>query len=184
MKTINDGTRTLFESVLVPEIIVALEDFKKTEHHDNFVIIGGIALSYYVKPRNTQDIDVLILSDVMIPDTIPGFKKNRAHAFENQKTGVELEIVTPEYVGMPINVVKHIIDTSVVKDDLRIASPSGLVASKLFRLSAQDVADIIALINSCEIDLSGFGLPQDKLEKYIGLIDAAEKEKNIPPLGD
>jgi hypothetical protein len=46
----NDGTRTLEESTLAPELIVALKDWKAGTDHAP-LLIGGLALSYHVKPR-------------------------------------------------------------------------------------------------------------------------------------
>jgi hypothetical protein len=48
----NDGTRTLFESVMSPEIIAALKDWVKA--NAGGILIGGLAISHYVKPRMTQ----------------------------------------------------------------------------------------------------------------------------------
>ena len=57
MRSINDGTRTLFESVMMPNIITALRDWGKVQAGG--VLIGALALSYYARPRMTQDVDFL-----------------------------------------------------------------------------------------------------------------------------
>ena len=58
-----------------------------------------------------------------------------------------------------------------------LSTPSGIVAMKLFRYSMMDRADIVNLINYETIDLSGFGLSQDKIDKFLALIPEAEAEK-------
>lgn len=173
----NDGTRTLFESVMAPEVIRALHDWQANGGRG--VVIGGVALSYYAKPRYTQDVDVLLMTDSEIPAVVNGFSHNRIHAFEHKRTGVEVEIVTPEHVAPNLSpeTVKKVIETATISDGIRIASPSGIIALKLARFSAQDKADMIALIKSGQpIDISGFCLPQDQIQKFIGIMHDAEDE--------
>ena len=180
MQKPNDGMRTLFESVMSESIIKALEDLNKSTI--DFVLIGGLAVSYYLKPRTTQDIDIMLSADANIPPTIDGFKKTRGHAFQHNDTHVEVEIITPEFVGLPKEIVEKIISTARISNGIKVASPSGLVASKLFRFSLQDKADIVGLMNREKIDLQGFHLPMDKLDRYAGLLADAENEKNIRDL--
>lgn len=173
----NDGSRSLFESVMAPEVIRALQDWQANGGRG--VVIGGVALSYYAKPRYTQDVDVLLMTDSEIPDNVDGFRHNRQHAFEHKATGVEVEIVTPEHVApkLTVETAKKVIETSIVSNGINIASASGIVALKLVRASAQDKADIIALIKTGQIiDISGFNLSQDQIQKYVGLIEDAESE--------
>ena len=51
---VNNGKRTLIESILVPEVAKAILDWQN-EVPNVGVLIGGLALSYYVKPRSTID---------------------------------------------------------------------------------------------------------------------------------
>jgi hypothetical protein len=163
--TANDGTRNLFQSILVPEVALALKDWIKVEGLHG-VLIGGLALSYYVKPRVTQDIDILFLDRTHIPDIIPGFKRHRPGAFEHKRTGVEIEVLSPASINMPLNVAKRIEATALNLDGIRIASPSGLVASKLGRFSRRDQADIEDLLHVKTINLDGFGLSSQQLDKF------------------
>ena len=94
MRHINDSehTRTLFESVMMPEVVMALQDWIRGGAHG--VLIGGAALSYHVRPRFTQDLDVLFLQASDIPAQISGFKRTRPSAFQHNKTHVEVEVVS------------------------------------------------------------------------------------------
>ena len=147
----NDGTRTLIESIIVPEICSALNDIKYNKL-ENYCIIGGLALSYYVKPRMTIDIDILFLDLSDIPDRLNNFKKHRKSAFQ--------------FIDIPYDIAKKIIKSSNKVEDFNIASPSGLVVSKLFRFSRQDQADIENLIIECDIDISEYNLSEIEVEKY------------------
>jgi len=170
MNSINDGTRTLNESIIAPEVLDALNDWKKYQPLQG-VLIGGIALSFYVKPRYTTDADFLFLSLDEIPEKIQNFKRHRKSAFEHKKTGVEIEVLTPTHIKVPENVAKIIIETSIEIENIKVASPSGIVASKLFRFSLQDKADIASLLKSYEIDLSSFNIPQKESDIFSNFLN-------------
>lgn len=161
----NDGTRTLFESIVVPEVLAAFNDWKKNVPIDN-VLIGGLALSFYVKPRTTMDVDLLFLSREQIPASAPEFKRTRPSAFQHNQTHVEIEVLSPETINKRPELVKKVFDTANVSDNIKIASPSGLVALKLGRFSYQDMADIEALINAGQVNLDDWPLTDLERERY------------------
>lgn len=162
---VNDGNRTLMESILIKEVGLALDDWNLNNNND-CVLIGGLALSYYIKPRTTTDIDVLFLKSENIPSSVKNFKKHRNLAFQHNLTHVEVETVTPKSINLSINIAQAVFNTAIIKDNIKIASPSGLVALKLNRFNRQDQADIENLIKYTSIDLTPFNLPLDMLNKY------------------
>lgn len=163
MNHMNDGTRSLYESVMAPEVILALDDWKKYSEC-NCVLIGATAMSYYVKPRYTSDVDVLFSTKDDIPKEVYNFKKHRTSAFQHNKTHVEVEVITPELINVSPDFIKKIFDTAVIDldSDIKIASPEGLVALKLGRFNFFDQGDIQNLKRYKTIDLSYFDL-NDKL---------------------
>jgi hypothetical protein len=173
----NDGTRTLMESIIVPEISSALNDLKYNKLK-NYCIIGGLALSYYVKPRMTIDIDILFLDILDIPNELINFKKHRKSAFQHNVTHVEVETLSPGFIDIPNDIAKKIIETSTIVDNFNIASPSGLVVSKLFRFSRQDQADIENLIIECDVDISDYNLTDKEIEKYERIIKELPKNES------
>lgn len=168
----NDGTRTLFESILVPEVEKAFKDWKKHASDAKCVLIGGCALGYYIKPRVTTDSDLLFMTANEIPLFVETFKRIRPGAFMHKETNVEIEVLVPESINMPVEIAQAIYDHAKIEDGIRIASPSGLVASKLSRFKLQDQADIQALHELGNIDLSPYPLPQSWIEKYDNLVKA------------
>ena len=170
----NDGTRTLFESIAYPEVQYTLNDWKDLEV-DKCVLIGGIALSYYVKPRTTEDIDLLFLSEDDIPEPLVGFKRTRKGAFQHNKYQVEVVVVTPSFINMRMDMAQKIFNTSVISDGMRVASPSGLIASKLGRFNRQDQADIDNLLSSQVIDMSVFNLTKVEIERFNSIKDDLQK---------
>jgi hypothetical protein len=67
-----------------------------------------------------------------------------------------------------------------MSDGVRVASESGLVVIKLFRLSRQDEADIVALIKTDRVDVSGFPLPAEKMAAFRMLVEAAATDTHPP----
>jgi hypothetical protein len=175
MNNVNNGNRTLFESIIMPEIVSALNDWINNCQY-NYVLIGGLALSYYVRPRSTTDVDVLFLNSNDLPKKVSKFKKHRELAFQHNITHVEIETVIPESINLPIDIAQKIFDTAIIKDNIKIASPSGLIAMKLFRFSRMDQADIENLILNTVIDLTPFNIPLQLLKKYNKIKKSIRKE--------
>lgn len=172
MQHVNDGTRALLESILAPEVQQAMQDWIAGTKGIDAVLIGGLALSYYMKPRYTSDGDFLFLNESAIPESVNGFKRTRKHAFEHKKTGVEIEVITPQYINMDPALAKAIFDTAVKHDGTRVASPSGIIAAKLGRFKPRDQADILELHEHQKIDLTSFPLSDELIARYNKLIEA------------
>lgn len=171
----NNGFRTLFESIIPNEVIIALKDWKDNCINKNYVIIGGVALSYYTKPRYTEDIDLAFLSYDEIPNDVFKFRRNREHSFEHIKTGVEIELLTSKHLDRSYNFFKVIFENSKESDGIKIASPESLIALKLRRFSNTDQNDITELYKYCvennlEIDLKKYELSNTEYDNYNKLI--------------
>ena len=166
--TSNDGSRSILESILYPEVALAFDDWK-IFNIKNCVLIGGIALSFYVKPRTTQDVDILFIERDDIPDSLNKFKRTRLGAFQHNKTHVEIEVLVPESINTSKELVNKVFDTSINVDGINVASPSGLVALKLGRFNRQDQADIENLLSCCEIDLTCFNLSDELMTKFLSI---------------
>lgn len=158
--------RTLLESVLIPEVESALNSWKNNTSNisDKWMLIGGTMIGYYVRPRMTTDVDIIFMEEEDIPSKVTGFKRNRAHAFTHNQTQVEVEVLTAAYLKIPKETVNHAFKTSSISEGVRVPSVEGLVALKICRANFQDLADIENLCSHYEINLSGWPLPQDKLE--------------------
>jgi hypothetical protein len=171
MNDTNKGNRSLYESVFSQEVLSALTDWERYYIENEGVLIGGLALSFYVKPRMTFDIDVLFLHKKYIPSEVTRFKKHRTGAFQHNITHVEVEVLSPETINTEQHIVDTIFKTSVEIDGFRIASPNGIIALKLGRFSYQDRADIFALKsylkeNNEEVNLSIFNLSDELLKRF------------------
>ena len=182
-KWLNDGLRTLNESIIYPEVEQALKDWKNNCKADS-VLIGGLAYSYYCKPRSTQDVDLLFLSFDEIPSNVEGFKRTRDHAFLHKDTHVEVEVLDPEFLKLDKRLVQLIFDEAWTNDKIKIASPKGIICLKLNRYSLKDQSDIDDLLKYCvrlniNLDFDKYNLNNhqlDNLNKSLNNLNLQESE--------
>lgn len=156
---------------IIPEVQHALVEWiKATTPSKRGVLIGGLAMSFYAKPRTTDDVDLLFLEPSDIPEEVPGFKRYRAGAFQENATHVEVEVTTPySFENLPIAVVRKVLSTAVEFDGLKVASREGMIALKL--CSAQvpkrrfkDMADVASLLDgNLNLSMTAWSLGADAL---------------------
>ncbi len=96
--------------------------------------------------------------------------------FRHRPTRIEVRAFTPDRARAPLATAEKVVATATMSDGIAVASPSGLVALRLFRLSLQAKADIVALIKTGRVELNGFSLPEDKLAEYAELVIAARHD--------
>ena len=137
---------------MMPEVISALTDWSTAGAGG--VLIGTAALSFHVRPRMAQELEFLVLDDAAIPGAVLGFDRIGPMLLRHCATGVEVNVVTPVAISVPIEVAEEVARAAIVSDGVQVASESAIVMLKLFRQSRQDEADIIALIKTGRVDLS------------------------------
>jgi len=140
------------------KLIAALD-----EQQIDYALCGGIAMAVYDHPRATVDIDLLILTESLdgvmaiakaLEYTIRGLEMtfsneaieirrvSKIHSETGQVLSLDLLLVTPEIRG--------VWDSRVQADweggTLSVVSREGLIRLKNMRGSAQDKADISALM--------------------------------------
>ncbi len=176
LNIVNDAahSRSLFESIMMPELISALRDW--TEAAGGGVLVGTAALSFHVRPRMSHDIDFLFIDDADIPTAIPGFSRISPVRLRHNRTGVEVTVVTPDAIQIPLEVAEEVDRMAIVSDGVRVVSESGLVALKLFRRSRQDEADIVASVKTDRVDLSTFPLSAERMAAFRELVEAAKTD--------
>ena len=160
-KTPNDGSRSLFESILNTPIKQALKDWTKFSNSKG-ILIGGSAVSFWVKPRMTHDLDILFVSDEEIPSYVESFKKTRPHCFLHKETHIEVEVLSPKYLKLPSGWYSIILKTAKESNGILIADKAALIALKLLRASYQDKHDIQELLSLGNIDLTAYKLSNDQ----------------------
>lgn len=166
---------TINHVAILPEVQHALAKWIQvtTQGYNPGVLIGGLAMSFYAKPRTTEDVDLLYLHSTDIPheDSVPGFKRYRKGAFRENSTHVDIEVTTPEsFVDLPVHVAQKVVKTAVKYDGVSVASREGMIALKLCsafapKRKSKDSADIVQLLQGhLDLSMSHWGLEPKHLE--------------------
>lgn len=161
------------------EVDNAFKDWTNRTKGINQVLIGGMAMvNYGIEDRTTTDIDFIFLTLDEIPNDVQGFKKTRSSAFQHNRTHVEIEVLLPKFLDLPIEFVEKVFETAYDKGSFKIASPSAIVALKLGRFNERDIKDIKNLIKNFEVDITIFEeyLSEEEKENYKIVLEEIKKE--------
>lgn len=175
MKIFNDFcnlqkfTRTIIASA--PDFSDIINDLKKLDC--KYVICGGLALSAYSIVRNTDDIDILVKSEENIEDVKSqlgsDYKQVRPHAFMHKKTGIEIEVLTPEFIKYPY--AENFVDRSNYVGNIKIVSLPDLISMKLKAFRNQDKADIESIIKKNNINTLRGSIDPDMVGRLDTIIN-------------
>lgn len=170
-------------AIVNDQVKKAFNDFASLVKNENYYsIIGGLAISKYNEPRTTADIDIIVkdeMVNVELGNVLKSkFKRIRLHAIEHKQTGVELEILTPNFLNTDKTLINKAINSSENDNGINVVNIKYLIALKLKRAidtknlkSHQDKFDIINLINNYgEQDLSDLNMESKELELYKELL--------------
>ena len=151
---------------LVPEVGHALAAWLESNPEtQRGVLIGGLAVSLYAKPRYTEDVDMLFLIGRDIPNEVAGFKRTRGHAFEEKKYQVEVEVTTADQINLPMQVAHKVFETAHKIGTLSVVSIDGLIVLKLFGSLApkrrhKDLGDIQRILDEHPtVSIDGWPIP-------------------------
>lgn len=154
-----------------------------------WALIGGLAVGFRSEPRGTQDVDLLIVGDLeAVASALVAsgrFKRTRLHAVEHRDTGIEVEMLTHDFVGQPESLVAAAYADSemvpVADFELPVVRPRYLIALKLKRALGRDRkamldrADIMGLLqHHGPQDLSDLPLTREQIALYEQLMLDAE----------
>lgn len=184
------AVRSLSEGAAEGDMFIrVLRDVVAATEGKGWALIGGLAVGFRSEPRGTQDVDLLIVGDlesVAASMTRCGlFKRTRPHAMEHRETGIEVEILTHDFVGQPESLVAAACRDSewvqVTDFQIPVARPKYLIALKLKRAlgrgmkATQDRADILRLLKyHGPQDLSDLPLDEKQIALYEQLLLDAE----------
>lgn len=141
------------------------------------VLVGSLAMSFYMQPRYTENVNLLFMSEDNIPVTVEGFKRTHTRAFVNRKHGVEVEIVTPSLIGIPESLAARIVAHAKSVSGILIARLEGLVAMKLHSKCMKDHADIVEVLKVYpNLSLEGWPISSKHRNLFDQLANRAKKE--------
>lgn len=181
--------KSINSAIFNDDVRKAFRDFVKLNKVKDVMVVGGLAVGVYSTARNTQDVDVIVLSEKTIDEIYESvkdkFKKTRPHSLEHRSLGVEIEILTPEFINYSKDVVEAALKNAEIHEvdgrEIKVVSAKYLIVLKLKRAAAnitKSHMDKFDITNISEIygkfDLSDLDLPENELKLY----DELTKELN------
>ncbi len=136
---------------------------------DDYALIGGLALSAWVRPRTTQDMDFIIaVSEKMTWQHIISVIENRLNKKVavhkgTQRTNIkdklsfvsghmEVDVISTRGFGLAAEAIKHAVVATIFGLDVRVITPEYLILLKLLPFGEQDVVDIRSLLKKADKD--------------------------------
>jgi hypothetical protein len=146
------------------ELVQALDRFSL-----RYALIGGVATGYRSRPRFTQDLDFLLEVPQQVLPTLLEDLAARGFSFDTETairewtqehlTVLSFRGVRIDWLKALLPVYQHVIDQARpetwLSSTIRIASPEGLILTKLLAFRTQDQVDIENLLaaNRGQLDL-------------------------------
>jgi len=144
------------------------DELKKEGLIADYALIGGLALSAWVEPRTTKDVDlVVVISKNLIWQDIASLIKTRLGKKVilqkgNKRTTiqeklsfmmghVEVDLISTKGFQLAAEAVEDAVSAKVFDKSVKVASPEYLILLKLLPLSLQDEVDISALLKKTDL---------------------------------
>jgi hypothetical protein len=144
--------------------ITFFNEMQKEGHITDYALIGGLALSSWVRPRTTRDVDLLVTvskklnwSDVASHVEARLNKKvilqrgTRRTAIQERLGQVEVDVIGTKDFELAAEAIEHAVPVQIFDKNIKVASPEYLILLKLLPLSSQDEIDIRALMKKADI---------------------------------
>jgi hypothetical protein len=149
------------------KIIVFFNEIKNEDIIEDYALIGGLALSAWVKPRTTKDIDlVVVVSKKMKWTDIASIIETRLHKKVvvqkgTQRTNIkeklsfisgqiEVDIISTKGFDLADEAIRNAVIADIFGNHVKVVTPEYLILLKLLPLSNQDIVDIKALIKKAD----------------------------------
>ena len=135
---------------------------------EDYALIGGLALSAWVRPRTTRDVDlvVIISKKINLDDLISIIqtrlqKKVSVHKATKRMTIQEkfsfmsghilVDIIGTGGFDLAADAIKNAVIADVFGKSIKVATPEYLILLKLLPLSSQDIIDIKELAKKADM---------------------------------
>lgn len=178
------------------QTISFFDEIKKEGLINDYALRGGLALSAWVRPRTTQDIDfVVALSGKITWRGIVSVIENRLHKRVAVHKGtkstnikdklsfiagsMEVDAISTKGFLLAAEAMKHAVVAKIFGMDVRVVTPEYLILLKLLPLGEQDVLDIKARLKKTDKTML-FSLAE-KNHLLIKLESVVLKNKRLPP---
>lgn len=170
------------------KILVFLQTLKDELIIKDYSLVGGLALSAWIEPRTTRDVDLVIsVAPGLVFSDLKSIVENRLEKRTHQPTMTAMtqirEMFTYAEGDMQVDMIsaggfalaEEALDNAVVVTVLgrhvKVATPEYLIALKLLPFEDQDLVDIKRLLNIADVEkvreIAGRHMLTPGLEKVL-----------------
>jgi len=182
-----DDVRMLFKEASGLPISDTVKDLGKLLGNKiQWGLCGGLAVGVYARPRGTDDVDIVLSNESVLTYVYallsPSFRRAQDHLMVHKRTGVAVDLVTPEFVKIDPEIVTQALATtnkeSYGEISIPVVSKEGLVAMKLNRGKYLDLADIESIVKAGgNLDMSKFPLTENQRKVLEKIQNDVSNEK-------
>ncbi len=175
--------------------IAFFNELKKENLIKDYALIGGLALSAWVEPRTTKDIDlIVVISPEITWKDISSLIETRLHKKVAVQKGsrkptiqeklsfmegqMEVDVISSKGFELALEAVEKAVPTKIFGKIVKVATPEFLILLKLLPFSMQDQIDIISLMK--QADLKSLKLLADK-HSLLPKLESIMNKKIITP---
>jgi hypothetical protein len=174
--------------------ITFFDGLEKEKLISDYALIGGLALSAWVDPRTTKDVDlVVVVSKNLTWQDVASLIGTRLHKKVilqkgNKRTTIqeklsfmmgyiEVDVISTKGFGLAAEAIENAVSAEVFDKSVKVASPEYLILLKLLPLSLQDEVDISALMRKA--DLKELKMLAEKHSLLLKLESLQIKQKKL-----
>jgi hypothetical protein len=148
--------------------ITFFDGLKKEKLITDYALIGGLALSAWINPRTTKDVDlVVVVSKNLTWQDVAALIETRLHKKVILQKGskrttiqeklsfmmgdIEVDLISTKGFGLAAEAIENAVSAEVFDRSVKVVSPEYLILLKLLPLSSQDEIDISALMKKADL---------------------------------
>lgn len=134
---------------------------------EDYAVIGGLALSAWVRPRTTRDVDLIVMvsKNITWADLISIIKTRLRKRLSVHKATprmpiqeklsftsgqIQVDIIGTRGFDLAADAIKNAVVAEVFGKDIKVATPEYLILLKLLPFGSQDIIDIKALAKKAD----------------------------------
>ncbi|MBI5097940.1 MAG: nucleotidyltransferase [Nitrospirae bacterium] len=147
--------------------IIFFDEIKSEGVIEDYALIGGLALSAWIRPRTTQDIDLAVtVSERIKWADLISIVETRLHKrvaihkgtqrtnikenFSFVSGQIEVDVISTRGFRLADAAIKDAVIADVFGINVKVVTPEYLILLKLLPLSNQDILDITALLKKAD----------------------------------
>ena len=148
--------------------ITFFDEMQKEGYITDYALIGGLALSSWVRPRTTRDVDLLVtvskklnwmdiasVVETRLKKKVILLRGARRTAIQEKLSfmmgQIEVDVIGTKDFELAAEAIEHAVPVQIFDKNIKVASPEYLILLKLLPLSSQDQIDIRALMKKADI---------------------------------